>query len=244
MRLMQIVTWNIRHGGPSGEKLRHVIETLLNFNADLLVVTEYRAHDRGAAIEAALRQAGYATSHPGAPKDQNSVLVASRAAIKQAAPLNPDLPWPWLLWSVELPLGLVTGVYMPGEERKLPYWEAALQALSGAGAPCLLLGDFNTGRNDLDKSDGATAFIGAEYMGRMEVAGYADLWRSRHPDRREYSWYSKPWNNGFRLDHAFGTARIASMVADRQYDHSPRERGLSDHSALRIVMAEAASTSG
>jgi exodeoxyribonuclease-3 len=240
---MQIVTWNIRHGGPAGDKLRHVIETLLGFDADLLVVTEYRSHARGAIIEAALRAAGYHTSHPGAPPAENSVLLASRAPIARAGHLAPDLCWPWLLWSLELPLGLVTGVYMPGMKRKLPYWEAILRAVSGPEAPCLMLGDFNTGRNDLDKADEATPFVGAAYMTRLEAAGYLDLWRSRHADRREYSYYSKPWNNGFRLDHAFATARIAGLVTDCHYDHAPRERGLSDHSALRIVLKDAASTS-
>ncbi len=96
------------------------------------------------------------------------------------------------------------------------------------------LGDFNTGRNDLDKADNATALIGSEYMDHIGGVGLVDLWRSHHVDRREYSWFSTPWNNGFRLDHAFGTSRIAAMVADCRYDHAPRLERISDHSALIV----------
>lgn len=234
---MQVATWNIRHGGAAGANHQRVIGTLLGFDADLLVITEYRPHDRGLAIEAALRGAGYLTTHPGSPPNKNAVLIASRTPIANAAPLDPTLAEPSLLWAADLPWGRVGAVYMPGMKRKLPYWDAILTSVSRPGAPALLIGDFNTGRNDLDKADGATAFIGSEYMARMEDAGYADLWRSQHPARREYSWFSKPWNNGFRLDHAFGNRRIAAQVKDCRYDHTPREAGISDHSALLLELA-------
>jgi exodeoxyribonuclease-3 len=233
---VRIVTWNIRHGGPRGAAFQRIIDTLLGFDADLLVVTEFRAHERGAALVAALRRAGYDSSEPGAPADQNAVLIASRGRLGAARPLDPALPQPWLLWTAEAGWGRLCGAYMPGETRKLPYFEATLRALAQPDAPCLLIGDLNTGRNDLDKADGATPFVGEHYMTRLEEAGYRDLWRAQHGARREYSWFSNPWNNGFRLDHAFGTAAIAARMTSCRYDHEPRLRGASDHSALVLEL--------
>ena len=236
---MRVATWNIRHGGAAGDGHRRVVGTLLGFDADVLVVTEFRTNDRGAAIVVALQQAGYYTTNPDSPPNRNSVLIASRTPITTTQSLASSLSDSWRLWMADLGWGRVTGVYMPNQERKLPYWDSVISAASGPSAPCLLIGDFNTGRNDLDKADNATALIGAEYMDRIGEVGLIDLWRSRHPDRREYSWFSTPWNNGFRLDHALGTSCIAAMVTDCRYDHAPRLERISDHSALIVELAVA-----
>ena len=126
----------------------------------------------------------------------------------------------------------VIGVYLPLGGAKTPYWEAVVAAAADrAKGPCLILGDFNTGRHLLDEA-GAT-LVSAPFMDRMEEAGFVDLWRSRNPDKREFTWFSNA-GNGFRLDHAFASRGLAGRVEDVFYSHAERLDGISDHSALIV----------
>lgn len=91
--------------------------------------------------------------------------------------------------------------------------------------PHLSIGDFNTGRNDIDKSDAGAAFHCAEYFDHLDEAGIVDMWRHQHPHLREYSWYCAA-GNGFRIDHVFGNHAMHAMVDRCWYDHAVRESGL------------------
>ena len=224
----RIATLNIRHGG---RKFGRALGCrLLSYDADLLVVTEFRANDAGAALVAQLESAGYATTHPEADPTQNSVLIASRTPIDLAAPFTRDLPTEHL-WCAEFDGTIVCGVYLPQAHAKLPYWEALI-ASARDGDIDLLVGDFNTGTNDLDKDPKGTKFIGPEMPGRLTATGYTDLWRSLHPTVREYSWFSRPGDNGFRLDYIFAAPEFARRVRTCEFDHAPRLAGETDHSAL------------
>lgn len=124
----------------------------------------------------------------------------------------------------------LTGVYLPNLLRKVPYWAALVRsAARRQGGSSLLVGDFNTTRHFMDEA-GAVCRTSA-YMDRIERAGFRDVYRDHHPDRREFSWFSSK-GNGYRLDHAFCSAPLASRVACVGYAHGERERGLSDHSIL------------
>lgn len=43
---------------------------------------------------------------------------------------------------------------------------------------------------------------------------------------------------GFRIDHAFASAQLATRARGCWSDHTVRELGLSDHSALVVDLAE------
>jgi exodeoxyribonuclease III len=225
---IRIATLNIRHGGTKhGEALT---ARLLSYDADLLVVTEFRANDAGATLVAQLERAGYTTTHPVGDPKQNGVLIASRTPIDRAAPFTRDLP-DRHLWCAEFDGTIICGVYLPQAHEKLPYWEALIDRARRSGID-LLIGDFNTGNNDLDKDPRGTKFIGPEMPGRLTATGYTDVWRSLHPTAREYSWFSRPGDNGFRLDYLFATPEIAGRVRSCEFDHAPRLARETDHSAL------------
>jgi exonuclease III len=61
-----------------------------------------------------------------------------------------------------------------------------------------------------------------------------DLWRRTHgPDAREWSWRTRA--KGFRIDHAFANSAFVRRYAPTcRYDHGPRERAFSDHSAIIV----------
>ena len=72
--------------------------------------------------------------------------------------------------------------------------------------------------------------------GRLTSSGYTDMWRSLHPDVREYSWFSRPGDNGFRLDYIYAAPDLAQRITFCAFDHAPRLSGESDHSGL-VAMA-------
>lgn len=224
-----IATLNIRHGGTrSAEALA---TRLLGYDADLLVITEFRTNAAGMRLIGRLEAKGYITTHPSTEPNQNTVLIASQHAINQRGSLLGERIDTRHLLCADVNGLLVCGVYMPQKSAKLPYWEALITQARLSGID-LLIGDFNTGNNDLDKDMKGSKFIGPEMPGRLIDSGYTDLWRSLHPGQREYSWYSCPGNNGFRLDYIFAAPELTQQGFTCEFDHAPRLSGETDHSAL------------
>lgn len=236
----RIATLNIRHGGTrSGDALA---DRLLGYDADLLVVTEFRTNDAGVRLAARLEGAGYATSHPNTEPTQNTVLIASRRGMNRTRAFSNDGVVSRHLWCAEVGGMLVCGVYMPQKTAKLPYWEALVSHARRSDVN-LLIGDFNTGNNDIDKDVRGAKFIGPEMPGRLMGTGYVDVWRSLHPGVREYSWFSRPGDNGFRLDYIFAVPELARHVSACEFDHAPRIAGETDHSALVATLEWPSGTS-
>lgn len=228
-RRMRLVAWNIRQGG--GSKLARIAEALSSHDTDILVLSEYRGGEAGLRLVEALRRLGYRhVSGPVPPPGSNGVLIAARRRFDAHGPICADLPEPYKLVRADFRGFRVCGVYMPNLKAKIPYWEALLAALGADGAgPILAIGDFNTCRAYVDEAGkfDATGY----YMDRIEAIGFCDLWRSRYPDGREYSWYSTR-GNGFRIDHAFLSPALAACAGAIRYSHDERLAGLSDHSPL------------
>jgi exodeoxyribonuclease-3 len=231
MPTKKIVTWNIRHGG--GLRAQLAAETLLGFEADLLVITEYRSGTAGTLVKASLDGAGYRLAGPQSPLRMNSLLVAAKTVILDSSRLTDRVSEPHRLWRVELGWITICATYFPQGRLKAPYWEAVLAAARSATGIALFIGDFNTGTNDLDKSPAGTSFACAEYMERVREVGLVDLWRSRYPDQRDFTWFSAA-GNGFRIDHAFAVRELDRRVTGCRILADPRTSGVSDHSALLV----------
>lgn len=224
----RIATLNIRHGGTKSADA--LAARLLGYNADILVVTEFRANATGERLIARLEGASYDTSHPGVGPKANTVLIAARGGIERSWAFSESLD-PRHQWCAEIDGASVCGVYMPQNIAKLPYWDALISDAGPAGID-LLIGDFNTGTNDLDKDPRGAKFIGPEMPGRLTASGYTDIWRSLRPDVREYSWFSRPGDNGFRLDYIYAAPDVAQRIGFCAFDHTPRLSGETDHSGL------------
>lgn len=229
----RLVTLNLRHGGTKSADALAV--RLLGYRADILVVTEFRANAAGARLTARLAAAGYDTSHPPVGPTANTVLIAARGGIDRSWAFDESLD-PRHLWCAEIDGAYVCGVYMPQGAAKLPYWEALIERARRADLD-LLVGDFNTGTNDLDKDPRGTKFIGPEMPGRLVATGYTDVWRSLHPEVREYSWFSRPGDNGFRLDYIYACPDLAERIRWCEFDHLPRLSDETDHSALVAMVS-------
>lgn len=227
--LHRIVTLNIRHGGA-----KHAValrDRLLGYGADVLVVTEFRDNAAGVALKAGLQHAGYALAHPDVEPARNTVLIASRKPIERAWAFNGDLA-PHRLWCADTGGLVVCGALFPQKTEKLPYWSSLVTSAAASGVD-LVIGDFNTGNNHLDKSLAGAKFNCADMPERLIDSGYVDLWRDAHPLSREYSWFSNT-GNGFRIDHAFARPVLAGQVSRCEFDHAPRISGETDHSAIIV----------
>lgn len=219
---MKIVTLNIRHGG--GIRTKAIAEYLKSLDVDCIVLTEYRLDDNGLAAQ--LASHGFTHQHTGVqyPKE-NSVLIASKARfITDMANQR--------IASVTFQNLTLVGVYFPQGEEKCPVFRE-LKKMISSDSNTLVLGDFNTGKPFLDEKGDSFACV--DEFEALEDNGLIDAWRSRNPDGREFTWYSSK-GNGFRLDHAFCTTTVNDEISIIEYLHDPRERKLTDHSALFVEL--------
>jgi exonuclease III len=119
---------------------------------------------------------------------------------------------------------------------KKPFFEVFLEQASCVQVPLLIIGDLNTGRNDIDLEPGAAKFSCADqFIELTKSGGMIDLWRqSNGAEAREWTWRSS--KNGFRIDHAFGNKALISSAAaiNCSYDPSTRLNGITDHSGLIV----------
>ncbi len=231
---MRLLAWNIRQGG--GSRLAGIAAAIQAQDPDVLVISEHRGGDAGARLRAALAGIGYAhATRAEPPPGRNGVLIASRLRFRDRGVVDAALPEPYKIVDAVFPGFRLTGVYMPNLRAKEPYWDRLIATLPDrASAAALVVGDFNTCRPFVDEPGAID--VTAHYLDKIEAIGFADLWRKRFPDGREYSWYSHR-GNGFRIDHAFFSRRAARRAGEIRYSHREREAGLSDHSPLILDFA-------
>lgn len=222
---MKIAALNIQHGG--GTRTQAIADYLQSLGADAIVLSEYRLEDKGLASQ--LASLGYDHQHSGAqyPKE-NSVLVASKTPFTVGKATQ-------RIVSVSFDGLTLVGVYFPqGEEKRPVFREIKAQADSG-NENLLVIGDFNTGKPFIDET--ANTFACVDEFDALEQHGLIDAWRSRNPETKEFTWYSSK-GNGFRIDHAFCTEQVNQRISLIEYRHEPRERKVTDHSALIVELSQ------
>jgi exodeoxyribonuclease III len=151
----------------------------------------------------------------------------------------------------------VLGIHVPDVKRsggevnfketlgyKKLFWEAVIRYAKDVmdrGENAVMMGDFNTGLNAVDKSSGAEDFFLSECMSELlalkdrEGRGWVDAWRKFHrkPSYVDYTWYM-PNGEGYRLDYAFLSQALGGKLKRVSCSDVERQRGLSDHSMLIV----------
>jgi exodeoxyribonuclease III len=228
---MRIVSLNIRHGG--GGRVSRLADWIIALAPFAAVVTEWRDNVPGQQIRSRYSSAGLASFSTGRGPKINTALLAARSFTHCEIITPPDSSiGDMVLMRLD---GLtILGCYFPQRMAKSPFFERCMEiALKETQQPLVVIGDFNTGRNDLDVEGSGTRFDCADqFIGLSAKAGLADLWRFRHGERREWTWRSA--KNGFRIDHAFGNKALVSRFPNYrcEINHEPRLIGLTDHSAV------------
>jgi exonuclease III len=227
---------NIRHGG--GLRAQAILDWLTSCSADVVVLPEWRENASGQLIKRGLEATGFHTancSRVGA----NGILAASKGAFssRRVTPAGSE-KGELLLADLGSGCKLLTA-YFPQGKAKVPFFMECLDEAARSNAePLFLLGDLNTGRNDADVEGAGTPFDCSELFEALESKGaLVDLWRSEHGQQKTWSWRST--KNGFRVDHAFANTAFRKRfpAISCSYDHSTREVGLTDHSALILKCA-------
>lgn len=237
---MKLLAWNILHGGGS-KRMPHIVLSLLEHDADVIVITEYRT-TIGGQIRGVLADHGWRhqrCTDPG--RGQNGVLLASRHQLRDPTD-SPEFAHNscrrrWI--DAEIPdLDLiVAGVHVPCESRdstRSAFLKGVIDtARRRVARPFVVIGDFNLGRHRLDET--GSTFQNTAMLGKLATLGYIDVWRHLQPDGREYSWYSHE-GAGFRIDHAFVAPNLTDDIVSAWYSHEERDTGISDHSALLVTL--------
>ena len=247
---MRVFALNVKAGG-LGAKIDELLVRALTYNADIYVFSEFRDTLTGARIRGALIQNGYV--HQAYPRGHrgNGVLIGATQPFQPVYnPAGmPDDGYPNAMIECVFPDVHVTGVYLPGQDRKRPHLEYLIrmaQATDSHGVPGIVIGDFNSGRNETDieanvgKKRLADEFSTADLYAQLERR-WQELWLYKHPDDIEFSWYPRMGppqrKGGWRLDKAFAPRSLLPRVRAADYDHSFRLDGLTDHSALVVDIA-------
>lgn len=230
---MRLVTLNLRHGGK--RHMAAILESLLGHGADVLVLTEFRGNPAGEALRRGLSGGGlvHQAVSPAQPPG-NGILIAARQAFRRS-PSSLLCFDPVRMLQVRFERFSLLGLHLPNLRAKIPHWNALLRlARINSNAPRIYAGDFNTGLFPLDGE--GFRFTCAEQMEALERRGWVDAWRHLHPQEQEFTWVSHR-GRGFRLDHAFLSPPLGPLLRRAAFDHSYRERGYSDHSALEVDVA-------
>ena len=240
---MRILSWNILHGG--GVRREGILQAIAAIDPDLLTLQEVRRGDGPDPLLEGLAELGLVEQalSPVADARSNGLLIASRWPL-EAEPLlppataaNPDavvhllrarVSWP----EAEAPLRMVA-VRFPQKQAQIPQFEALLSLPADWREACsLLIGDFNCGIPLLDSQ--TRTFPCTAWFQRLLAQGWIDSWRRRHPQEREYSWFSSSRGNGFRYDHALVSAALDRRIATVRYLQELRAPGFSDHAGVLL----------
>ncbi|MFK7821074.1 MAG: endonuclease/exonuclease/phosphatase family protein [Planctomycetaceae bacterium] len=228
---VSILSWNIRQGG--GSRVDGILEAIRVDGSPILVLSEFRNNDRGLAIRSTLLKRGYGYQVVSAAQGpENSVLIASRFPCGSALFPTADPVYANSIVRADLPVCRLYGVYLP-HKKKHRLFDFLLEDELDDEEPAIITGDFNSGKNGIDQA--GDSFWYSDKLTALEKRGYFDAFREIHEDSRVYSWFSHQ-GNGYRYDHTYLHAALKPILKDCFYIHEWRKEGLSDHSAMKVVL--------
>jgi exonuclease III len=256
-RPIRLLTWNV-----AGRlaRLGEQADRVLGHDADVVCLQEIIPRALAPWTER-LAAAGYAVTASAVAPDaartrRLGVMIAARHPLQAVEPTAP-VPWPERLLVADVrppgwprPLRVVclhAPLSQSADQAKVRTFEtihAGLLALP-EDAPAVLCGDLNTPQ--YEARDATVQTFAQTRSGRLRAErgerhdraermilrgppGWRDAFRTLHGyDARDRSWKTgrRP---GYRLDHVLVSAALTPVACG--YDHSLREDGLSDHSAM------------
>lgn len=252
-----LLTWNVagrlsRQAEQADRVLRHDADVicLQEIIPNALALWTERLQAAGHAVLASAVAPGAARTH------RLGVIVASRCALAQAD-LPDGAPWPERLLAADVrpsgwpqPLRVVclhAPLSQSPDQAKVRTFEAVHASLAALpeAAPAVLCGDLNTPQ--YEARDGTVQTFAQTRSGRLRAErgerhdraermilggppGWRDTFRTLHGyEARDRSWKTGR-HPGYRLDHILISPTLTPVAC--AYDHSLREDGLSDHSAM------------
>lgn len=236
---MRLLAWNIQQGG--GSRIHLIADRIALRKADVIVLSEFKNHAKGALLRNRLMQHGYIHQFvTGAKQALNSVLIASNKACHFHHYMSEIQDFPQSLISAEFEDFILFGLYLP-HKKKHTLFEFLFKRIKSLEKPVVLAGDFNTGINFIDQR--GDSFWYTEHLKHLIDLGFIDAFRFVHGDRRDYSWYSSR-GNGYRYDHIWFHKDLAGRIKQCDYFHHDRTDKLSDHSPMYLDIIKKRSNLG
>jgi exonuclease III len=229
---LRILSWNIQQGG--GQRADRIATAVIRYDADVVVLSEFRNNDAGLLLRTRLLLTGYGCQVvTNADGRVNSVLIASRRS--GGSELFEDRLEQYQHSMAQLETeGLdVIGMYLP-HKKKHRCFDLLLE-MARDERPRALVGDFNSGFNGIDQK--GSSFWYSDRLEALREQGYVDAFRHVHGDAEEYSWFSHG-GNGYRYDHTWVSPALAGRIDNCFYRHDEREAGLSDHSPMVLDLSD------
>ena len=240
MRSLSIFSWNILHGG--GSRCEQIQNEIADTNPDILTLQEFRRGRTGNELLHAMEQLGY--GHVYAPETenarQNTLVIASRYPIQcETFPTEGECPARGIIGRIDVTHSFslnIVALHLPHKKAQVRFFESLLDLPdSWTSGHSLIVGDLNCG---IPFEDSQTRTFYATHMfQRLLANGWVDSWRQRHPDCREFSWVSTRQGNGFRYDHVLSSNNLDKLIDSVSYDHTVRERKISDHSSMLVRLS-------
>lgn len=246
---VELLTWNVQSA--SLERARAQLEFLAGLHADAIVLTELKpASEALSYFTTSLQRSGYqiAQVESSLPGDYCTLLCvrASRVEPVMLAPFAGT----GRVCAVRCDLGghalTLVGAYAPAtsefadagqlDAKRRFHTDLAAQAMAlvQRGESLCLMGDLNfLEPAHVPKVHVYTAWE-PSYTALIEM-GLRDAYRHCQPGGRDHSWRSRN-GVGQRLDHVFISDSLRPHTKTCRYVHEPRDKKLSDHSAMRLTL--------
>lgn len=228
--MLKILSWNIRQGG--GTRITNILKSLQNENAEIIVLSEFRNNDNGVKLRYNLLRMGYRYQNVTASKkNDNAVACFSKLPCNQFVFPKADDDYPHNVLRSDFEAFSVIGVYLP-HKKKHKLFDFLIEQVS-ANKPCIIVGDYNTGKNYIDQA--GNSFWYTDKLEALEERGCIDAFRHCHGDLKKFSWYSHQ-GNGYRYDHTYVDKTLRPIIKSCYYIDAWREDGLSDHSPMVLEL--------
>jgi exodeoxyribonuclease III len=244
---LKLMTWNVQHA--SAARALRQVAWIASQPVDVAVLTEVpaaRGHD---AIAQALAGHGFTTFGPPGSGTDYRTLIAVRVGSLEPWPHIHTGHLPHRCAAARLHVGSrqvlgVVGLYVPsrGNQARRNVDKRAFQDAVTAILPNLresfadadsivIAGDLNVVEPGHRPAHAVFGRWEYSFYRAFQDAGFIDAYRHVRPNEHQYSWYGRS-GAGYRFDHIF--VSDPDLIADCYYDHSPRDSGLSDHSAMML----------
>jgi exodeoxyribonuclease-3 len=254
---VKLATWNV-----NSIRARHarLVSWLEREQPDILCLQETKTEDSGFPA-AELRDAGYQAATFG-QRSYNGVAIIARGNLEAVVRgLGDDEADDEARLVACRVLGLlVVCVYVPNggdlESDRFPYklaWFHRLRRWLDRNArpdePVVVCGDMNVTADDRDVCDpakwaGHIHCSSDERAALRELVGFGlvDLFRTRHPEERAFSWWDYRGvaffkDQGLRIDYVYATAPVAERCTSCRIDRAMRKgQDASDHAPVIVEL--------
>lgn len=255
---VRIVSLNV--SAPGERRVPGLLRYLSDQAADVLVLSETRSGAGHRLLCAGLRGLGFTLHDAHPPVGGRGVLVAT--SVPTLAADDPYADLSGRASRVRLADGTgpvdVVAIYGPSSpphgippdrkalQRKESWLLSCMAKLEESwpdpeAAGSLLIGDLNVIPPDHQPLYRSTKLFEYEFFYRLTTELHMTDLTSEAPGAEyAHTWISHQ-GHGYRFDHALCDRRLAARITECAFDHEPRLTGITDHSAIRVVLDRAGS---